>query len=60
MAYELYEGFANGALLLQELSEASKAASDGGTKITISEMVAILAKVGVEVARDVTDDEEPE
>ena len=57
MGYEVYEGFENGALLLTELSKAAKADSEGGASITMSEIVKILATVGVQVVADVQDGE---
>ncbi len=57
MGYELYEGFANGGLFLSKLSEAAKSTSDGGTTITLPELIAILAEVGVVVAGDIADKE---
>lgn len=56
MPYETYEAFDNAASLMKKLSEALK--NDG--RISLSEVIDIIATVGLEVVNDVNDDEEAE
>ena len=59
MPWEAHETFENAAKLLQGLAEASKPDSAGGTKIKLSEVVSILAEVGVSIVADIGDDDFP-
>ena len=49
------EIFANAGKLLILLGEASKVDSDGGVKITMSEVVKILGEVGIDLINDLQD-----
>ena len=57
MALELYEGLENAGNILHDLSAAVKTDSDGGSKITMSELLGIITKNGIKIIEDVQDDE---
>ena len=57
MALTPIEGLRNGANLLTALADASEVDSDGGSKITISEIGGILSTIGITLVQDILDNE---
>ena len=60
MAYEIYEALGNAGDLLTQLSNAAKPDSEGGAKIEMSELLPILADIGLKIVGDITDNEPEE
>ena len=58
MALTTLEGLRNGADLLNALADASEETSDGGAKITLSEIGSILSTIGIKIIGDVIDNDE--
>ena len=55
MPYTIDEGLDNAGDLLKALAKCVTEESDGGTKITLSELVSVLTEVGVKVVNDISD-----
>ena len=60
MAFELDEALDNAGNILKDLANAVKPDSDGGTKITLSELMDIITKNGINIVKDVQDDDYPD
>lgn len=58
MSLSTQEGLKNAANILNDLSEAIAVDSDGGAKITMSELFGIVTKRGIEVINDARDDDD--
>jgi len=55
MPYTLDEGLDNAGDLLKELAKKVIIDSDGGIKITLSELMEVLTVVGIKVINDLND-----
>jgi len=58
MAFTTQEGLQNAGNICLDLAAAMEPASDGGAKITMSELFAIITKNGIQIVKDVQDDDE--
>ena len=59
MALTTEEGLRNAGNICIALADAASTDSDGGTKITVSEITTILAKQGIQLINDVLDNDAP-
>ncbi len=58
MALTVEEGLRNAGNICIGLANASKPTSDGGAKITMSELFGIVTSNGIQIVKDVQDDDE--
>lgn len=58
MSVSTQEGLKNAANILSDLADAVSVDSDGGQKITMSELFEIVTKRGIEVINDARDNDD--
>jgi hypothetical protein len=55
MEFTIQEGLQNGSNILSDLAKAVGVGSDGGAKITMSELTNIIIQNGIKIVEDVQD-----